>query len=597
MLKAKALKGFLKSDFKEDFKIIKRLTKKYIKPLLPILFVAVLLMIVVALTTSAYAFLIRDVLDKVFLAKDNSMLIFLPFVAIIITFIKNAALYFQTILMQLFVNKITNRLQEDIYTSILKLDLKKFQSMHTGTLLSMILQSSAAVSNGLNLIFTVLIRELLTVAFLLGVMIYQNAELAALSLIAFPLVFVPIIKIAKRIKRLAASNLSASQGMFVSIDESLKSFRLIKTYGTEGYEIKKIKNVIAERYKLVKKIILTGSLSGPIVECISIIGVALIIWYGGNSVINGTTTPGTFFAFFVSMTMAYKPLKSFSNLNITLQSFLVASRQMFEIMDEKTTLEESPNAKELTKVKGDIEFKNVYFNYNEGVETESYILNNINLKIHSNNKTAFVGPTGAGKSTIISLIMRLYDPIAGEIKLDGKNLKNLKIKSLRDNISYVGQDIQLFDDSILNNLKYAKQHATIYEIEEAIRLANADEFIKKLPEGLETKVGQAGVNLSGGQKQRISIARAILKNSKIVILDEPTSALDAISEGLIKDALEKFTQNKTVIVIAHRLSTIIDSNIIYVVIDGKIDESGTHEELIKTDGHYSKLYKTQFAIK
>lgn len=593
MLKSNIING----SFKDDFKIVKRLLKKYIKPLIPVLFLAILLMIVVALTTSAYAFLIRDVLDKIFLAKDKTMLMYLPFLAIIITIVKNGALYFQTILMGLFVNKITNKLQEDIYTSIIRLDLKKFQSIHTGTLLAIILQSAASVSNGLNLICTVLIREALTIAFLMGVMIYQNPQLAFISLVGLPLVFFPIIRIAKRIKKLAGKSLTNSQGIFVSIDDSLKSFRLIKTYGTENYEINKIKNIIQERYKLVKKIIITSSLSGPIVECISIIGVALIIWYGGNSVINGTTTPGTFFAFFVSMTMAYKPLKSFSNLNVTLQSFLIASKQMFEMMDEKTTLKESETAIYIENIKGDIEFKDVYFKYNESVETEHYTLSNINIKISANQKTAFVGPTGAGKSTIISLIMRLYDPTQGDITLDGNNLKDIKTKSLRENISYVGQDIQLFDDTILNNLKYAKQDATVEEIENAIILANADEFIKKLPQGLETMVGQAGVNLSGGQKQRISIARAILKNSKIVILDEPTSALDAISEGLIKNALEKFTQDKTVIVIAHRLSTIIDAKIIYVVIDGKITESGTHDDLTKTDGHYNKLYKTQFGIK
>lgn len=580
----------------QDLTIVKRLSKKYIKPLLPTFILAVFLMIIVALCTSAYAFLVKDTMDKVFVEKDQTMLFILPLAVIFITFFKNAALYFQMVLMQIFAQKITNRLQEDIFSALLKLDLKKFNKTHTGEMIAIITQTTLGITNGLNMIFTTLIRELLTIVFLLAIMFYQNLELALISSLAVPLIFIPLRKITKRIRKLVTAGFQTNQGFVSGLDESLKSFRLVKTYGTEKFEENRIATLIAQRFKYLKKIILTSNLTGPMVECVSVIGIALVIWYGGNNVISGKTTPGTFFAFFIAMTIAYKPFKALANINLVIQQFLVASKMFFEILDTKTDLPEAKDAQELPSMKGDVKFKNVTFQYNEESDAKP-ILSNVNLHILPYKKTAFVGPTGAGKSTIISLIMRLYDPTIGEILIDGVNLKEIKFKTLREKISYVGQDVMLFDDTVFNNIKYSQPHASMEEIIEAAKLANAYDFIQKLPQGFETKVGQSGVNLSGGQKQRLSIARAILKNSEIIILDEPTSALDAISEELIKDALEKFTENKTVIVIAHRLSTIVDSHIIYVVENGEITESGNHKHLIEKDGHYAKLYKTQFKIK
>jgi subfamily B ATP-binding cassette protein MsbA len=594
----KKMKFLKKINFKsEDLTIIKRLVKSYIKPLIPSFVLGISLMICVAVATSSYAYLVKNVMDEIFVKKDTSMLFLLPFVVIIITFAKNIALYFQMVVMQLFSLKITIALQKDIFAALLNLDLKKFNKMHTGRMLAIVTTSVAGISNGLNLIFTVLIREVLTISLLVGIMFYNNLELALLSAISVPLIFVPLIRIAKRIKKLTGSSLVTGQGLVSSLDDSLKSIRLIKTYGTEEYEKSRIGNVLNQIFSLQKTILRTANLSGPLVECISVIGIALVIWYGGSNVISGKTTPGTFFAFFISMTIAYKPFKSLANLNVTIQMFLVASRQFFEIMDTKPEIFEIQNPINIKNFKGKVEFTNVNFTYNLEDATLKKTLDNINLIILPKSKTAFVGPTGAGKSTIISLIMRLYDPTSGKILIDDVDLKDLTFKLIREKISYVGQDIQLFDDTIANNIRYSKPHASMEEVQHAVKLANALEFIEKMPQGFETMIGQSGVNLSGGQKQRLSIARAILKNSEIIILDEPTSALDAISEELIRKSLEIFTQNKTVIVIAHRLSTVIDSNCIYVVEDGKITESGTHFELIEKDGHYSHLYKTQFGVK
>jgi subfamily B ATP-binding cassette protein MsbA len=584
-----------KLNFKsEDFKIIKRLIQSYAKPFLPSLILAVFLMIIVALCASAYAFLVKNAMDKIFIEKNIQMLMLLPLTVICITFIKNIAMYFQMVLMQLFAQNITNALQKDVFHALLRLDLKKFNKMHTGIMLGIITQSVNGITNGINLIFTTLIRELLTIVFLMAVMFYQNLQLALISAIAVPFIFIPLSRITKRLRKLTTTGMQNVQGFIASLDDSLKSIRLIKTYGTENFEEKKIASLIAQRFKITKKMILTSNLSGPIVECLSIIGIAFVIWYGGNNVISGKTTPGTFFAFFVSMTIAYKPFKSLTNINLTIMQFLAAGKQFFEILDTKSELNESENPIIITKLKGLIEFKDVSFKYED--EALKYTLSDVNITILPNKKTSFVGPTGAGKSTIISLIMRLYDPNKGQILLDGINLKDIAFKTLRENISYVGQDIQLFDDTILNNILYSKPNANMEEVIKATKLANAHSFIEKMPEGFNTNIGQSGVNLSGGQKQRLSIARAILKDSNIIILDEPTSSLDAISEELIKEALENFTKNKTVIVIAHRLSTIVDSHNIYVIEDGKITENGNHEILLAKKGHYATLYNTQFKI-
>lgn len=577
----------------KDWIALKRLTKFYIKPQLKTLAVAIILMIIIAATTSSYAYLVKDVMDQIFLKKDKQMLAILPFCVIIITFIKNLALYFQTSIMQNFAARITTNLQKDIFSGLISLDLKKFNKTHTASMLTIITQSTLGIANGLNLIFTVLIRETLTIIFLVGVMIYQNPLLSLISMVSAPLIILPLRKVSRKIRKLSSSTLTGNQHFATIIDDNLKSIRLIKTYGTEKHEKERVNISLEALFKLRKKMARLGSISGPVVECISIIGIALVIWYGGNSVINGSTTPGTFFAFFVAMTIAYKPFKSLANLNITLQTFLIASNQFFDIMDTTPEIQESPNSVSLPDIRGEVTFENVSFRYDENGYD---ILKNISLEIKSGAKTAFVGPTGAGKSTIISLIMRLYDVTKGSVLIDGVNIKNIKFQTLRDQISYVGQDIQLFDDTILNNIRYSKLNATFPEIREAALLANALEFIEKMPQQFETRVGQSGVNLSGGQKQRLSIARAILKQSKIIILDEPTSALDSLSEELIKQSLKSVFKSRTIIIIAHRLATVIDSDIIYIIENGKITEFGKHKELLLKKGHYSQLYNTQFNV-
>ncbi|MBT4879146.1 MAG: ABC transporter ATP-binding protein [Alphaproteobacteria bacterium] len=351
-------------------------------------------------------------------------------------------------------------------------------------------------------------------------------------------------------------------------------------------------NIIFGITKLGRKISRLSLISSPFVEMLGGVGVAAVIWYGGFQVLNGETTPGAFFSFFTAMMMAYKPLKSVSGMNSGIQLGLGATERYFEEIDKKPAITDKKNAKKLKDPKGNIKFENVIFNYTK----DRTALNSINLEVKPGEMVALVGPSGGGKSTIMSMMLRFYDPKSGKISLDGHNLKNISLKSLRSAMSVVNQEVMLFDDTILENIRYGNSGATEKEIEEAAKIAEAHEFINELPDKYHSLVGQNGIMLSGGQRQRIAIARAVLYNSPILLLDEATSALDPISEHLVKNALQKLMKGKTTIVIAHRLSTVMHANKICVVMNGEITEEGTHKELIEKKGDYANLYEKQFAL-
>lgn len=341
-----------------------------------------------------------------------------------------------------------------------------------------------------------------------------------------------------------------------------------------------------------KKISRISLIASPFVESLAGVGVAAVIWYGGHQVITGQTTPGAFFSFFAAMMMAYKPLKSVSNMNSGVQMGLAAATRLYTLFDEKPTLVDKPNAIELTDVKGDIEFENVNFGYVD----DKLALREVSFKIPAGKTVALVGHSGGGKSTIMSMILRFYDPESGAVKLDSHDIRDLTIKSVRNSMSVVNQEVMLFDDTILENIRYGKEDATEEEIIRAAKMAEADEFICELPEKYHARVGQNGIRLSGGQRQRIAIARAILYNAPILLLDEATSSLDPISEKLIKDALAKLMKGKTTLVIAHRLSTVIHAHKIVVISGGRVVEEGTHKELLEKGGAYANLYMKQFEI-
>jgi subfamily B ATP-binding cassette protein MsbA len=376
------------------------------------------------------------------------------------------------------------------------------------------------------------------------------------------------------------------------MSDTLQYSKLVKAYACEDFEVKRMSIIIESLFKMGKKISRMSLVASPFVESLAGIGVAAVIWYGGHQVITGQTTPGAFFSFFGAMMMAYRPLKSVSNMNTGVQMGLAASTRLYTLLDEKPTIVDKENAIEAKEVKGNIEFENVNFSYID----DKLALNNISLKIPAGKTVALVGHSGGGKSTLMSMILRFYDPSAGSIKLDGQDIRDLKIKSLRQSMSVVNQEVMLFDDTVLENIRYGKEEATEEEIIRAAKLAEADEFIQELPEKYLSKVGQNGIRLSGGQRQRIAIARAILYNAPILLLDEATSALDPISEKLIKDALAKLMKGKTSIVIAHRLTTVMHADKIVVISHGKVIEEGTHKELLDKGGAYANLYLKQFEI-
>ncbi len=553
---------------------------------------AIVLMFVVAGATASYAYLVKEVLDKIFIEKNTQMLVFIPVMVVLIAFVKNTALFLQTRTMQVLMAKVTQNIQEALYKKYITSDISFFDSTPSGAMISRIFQTTASISNGINTILVVLLREVVTVIALTVVLFIQNPVLTLFNLISIPLTVIPVTIIAKKMRKQIELGRVGMEGLVSCVDESLRLPKLVKSNDAENFEIERVSTIFTKMLTVAKKVITLSTLLPSITETISIFGVAVVIWYGGYSVINGTLTTGEFFAFFTAMTIAYKPLKSISGLSLVVQGFINSTQAIQTELEREITIKSQKDAIKIENVKGEIAFEGVSFKYNN--EHEALTLNNVSFKIDAGKVLAIVGPTGAGKSTIISLLERFYDPISGKITIDGIDISSVDLSSLRQNISLVSQDVQLFNDTIENNIKYTKINATHEEIINAARLANAEEFIEKMPDGYQTIVGQSGTKLSGGQKQRIAIARAILYNSPILLLDEATSALDSISEKLIQDALEKFMHNRTTIAIAHRLSTIINADKILVMKHGEIVESGTHSELINGDGHYKKLYTTQF---
>lgn len=570
--------------------LLKRITRDYIKPHLGIFLFSISLMFVIAGTTAAQAYLIKPALDIIFVDKNMTMLVMIPIVIMIVAVIKGASTYFQTLTMNLVTTKIRFSIQKQLYRHFLHSDIALLNQKSSGYLLSNILNDVNGMMSAVNIILNGAIKQVITVISLVSVMFVQSVELSLVAFVAFPLAAYPIYKIGKKLRHFSSKNQSSLEVFTSHMNDTLQYTKLVKSYNAEEFECKRLKKITDDLYSLMKKMFSLSLFSSPLVEALGTVGIAGVIWYGGWKVMTGTTSTGAFFSFFGAMMMAYKPMKSVSGLNMTMQLGLMCSQRVFDLLDEKPKIINKENAIELKDVRGNISFKNVSFRY----VPEKLALDNVNLTIPAGKMVALVGHSGSGKSTIMNMLLRFYDPESGSITLDGHDIRDATIESLRDSMAIVSQEVQLFDDTIKENIRYAKVDATDGEIEETARLAAADEFIKDLPQGYDTKIGQQGIRLSGGQRQRISIARAILYNPKILLLDEATSALDPVSEKLVKDALDKLMKDRTTIVIAHRLSTVINADKICVISKGKMAEEGNHEELLQMNGIYANLYSKQF---
>lgn len=579
------------SQIKKDAHLIKRIIKEYIIPHKKTFLISIILMLIIAGTTAFNAWLIKPALDQVFVKQDHTMLILIPLVVLTVTIVKGFSTYFQLLTMNLLTARITADMRKRLYAHFIKSDIATLHNSSSGDMIAR-LGDSGAIVGMISTALNGFVKQLITLVFLIGVMFYQSLELSLVAFIGFPLAAYPVYKIGRKLRNLSFTGLEASQKFNSQMSDTLQYSKLVKAYNCEDFEINRMSGVIEMMYKIGKKVTKLSLIASPFVEALGGVGVAAVIWYGGHQVITGQTTPGAFFSFFAAMLMAYKPLKSVSGMNSGIQMGLAATERFYDLLAEVPKIVNKPDAIRLDNVKGNIKFENVDFSYTE----EKSTLQNVNLEIPAGKMVALVGHSGGGKSTIMSMILRFYDPNSGKITLDGYDIRDVTIESLRAAMSVVNQEVMLFDDTILENIRYGKVDATKEEIIRAAKLAEADSFIQELPNGYDTQIGQNGIRLSGGQRQRIAIARAILYNAPILLLDEATSALDPISEKLIKDALSNLMQGRTTLVIAHRLSTVIHADRIFVVSNGKIVESGTHKELTEKGGAYANLYSKQFEI-
>lgn len=603
---------FKKEDNKIDdystFNIVKRVFREYV---IPNKFKFILAMILIGITSSAVtyrAYLMKPAMDKIFVNKESTQLIMVAMQLFAVGLVLCFTHYFSGLILQRTNLRISMDLQERLFNSIIYKDIDYFKNRSSGKIMSYFGDISGLMEI-INVILNNLILQMVTLISLVSLMLYQNFKLTLISSLGFVLVVKPLMSIARIIKKSAKKNKEKGTALHTSMCESIENIEIVKSNGTEEFEKQKTKNIIDSIYKVNLKMIKKSILTTPIMEFISSLGFSIVLLYGGYLVINDHVTTGEFFTFLTAMISAYKPAKSFSGLNIKIQNALVSAKRIYQIIDDRPKITEMENSVVLDDVKGEIEFKNVSYQYRvrqdtsfEVIDTDDKLVdikavNNLNFKLQHGKSYALVGHSGSGKSTIFNLLLRFYDPTEGDIYIDNVNLKNLSFKTLRENISLVSQNIKLFDTTIFENIKYAKQDATYEEVIRAAEMANVNEFVETMEDGYDSKIGPNGTLLSGGQKQRISIARALLKNSPILLLDEATSALDPISEKLIQEALNKLMVNKTTIIIAHRLSTIINCDCIFVFEKGKLMEYGNHETLINNNFIYKDLCDKQFGGK
>jgi len=579
-------------NYASTWYLSKRILKEYIIPHRKTFAISVALMLVIAGTTSLHAYLVKPALDAVFVEKRVNALIIIPLIVLLVTIVKGFATYFQLLTMNVLSLRITSDMRMQMYAHFIKSDIAKLHSRSSGDMMASIMNEIGSVVGMINTVINGFVKQLLTLVALIAVMFYQSLELSLIAFIGFPLAAYPIYKLGRKLRNLSFTNQEMAGRFATQMSDTLQYSKLVKSYNCEDFEIKRMSLITESIFKLGKKISRISLIASPFVESLAGIGIAAVIWYGGHQVLVGKTTPGAFFSFFAAMMMAYRPLKSVSGMNSGVQMGLAAATRFYTLIDEKAKIIDKKNAVELKNIKGEIKFENVSFDYVD----EKSTLQSINIEIPAGKTVALVGHSGGGKSTIMSMILRFYDPKSGAIKIDGHDIRDVTLRSLRKSMSVVNQEVMLFDDTIIENIRYGKEDASVQEIIDAAKMAEADEFIKDLPGGYQTKIGQNGIRLSGGQRQRIAIARAILYNAPILLLDEATSALDPISERLIKDALNTLMKGRTTLVIAHRLSTVIHADCIFVISNGKVIEHGKHRELLEQGGAYANLYSKQFEI-
>jgi subfamily B ATP-binding cassette protein MsbA len=570
--------------------IYKRLYKDYSKKYLDKIILSALFSILVAGSTSAIAWLLDPAIKKLFIEKDQSLIVFIPLMIILAFTTKGLSLYFAKATMISVGEEIKKRLQFDMVNSLIKTDTQIIDKKHSGKFISNLTYDVTHITNLLSNAILTLFKDSLTLIGLLTVMFMQNWKLSLISIIMIPFASISARTLGKRIGKVATEAQEKSGFLTTYLVELFKNHKLIKIFQKEDLEVKKADKHLVQLKDKNKKILTVFVRLSPIMEVLTGIMIAVLIFYSGKLMARGEVDINNFFSFLAAMMLAYQPVRSLSTLNMIVNQGLSAASRIIPIIDQKNIINNAENAKELRINTANVNFKNLNFSYEA---SEGKTLKSINLEFEGGKMTSLVGHSGSGKSTILNLIPRFYDAQSGDITIDNQSIYKATIQSLRREISMVSQETTLFDDTIKNNIKYAKENATDEEVFEAAKLSFCDEFINNLPDKFETLIGENGVRLSGGEKQRLSIARAMMKKSSIILLDEATSSLDSETESKIQNALKILTKNKTTIVIAHRLSTILNSNNIYVIDSGKIIDHGKHEKLMINSKLYKNFYEKQ----
>ena len=573
-----------------NIEIIKKPYHQYTKQILPKILFSIFFSLLVAGSTSAIAWLLDPAIKKIFIEKDQTLILLIPAAIIIAFTTKGLSLYIAKTTLIKVGQEVTKILQLQLMKSIIKADAEIVDKKHSGKFISHLTFDISMMTNLISVVILNIAKDSLTLIGLIGVMFYQNWRLAIFALIMIPLASFAAKSLGKRIGKVTTQAQEKSGILTTYMLEVFKNHKIIKIFQKENYEFsraEKFINNLKDRLVKTSMVIVRAS---PIMETLTGFMIAGLIYYSGNLMMKQELDINNFFSFLAAMMLAYQPVRSLATINMSINQGLSAAKRIIPLIEQENNIKEKPNALSLEATKGEINFKNISFKYNA---EERKVLNSINLNIIGGEMTSLVGHSGAGKTTILNLIPRFYDKVSGDILIDGQSIYDVSLNSLRNNISLVNQDTTLFDDTIKNNIAYANLDATDDEIIEAAKLSHCNEFIDKLPNKFDTIIGENGTRLSGGEKQRLSIARAMLKKSKIILLDEATSSLDAETESKIQEAIKLLTKDRTTLVIAHRLSTVMSSKTICVVDDGEIVAEGNHQELLQKSEIYKNFYEKQ----
>ncbi|SMF62339.1 ATP-binding cassette, subfamily B, MsbA [Tistlia consotensis] len=572
--------------------LVGRLWREHVRRYRGRIAVAIVFMALVAGCTGAMAQLMDPIISYVFSEKNADLLWAIAGAALVVFTVRGFAAYGESVLMSQVGFRVVADLRQRLYERLIRADVAFFNEMPPGQLGARFVNDVQQLQNTVSHVFTGLGRDFLTALALVAVMFYQNWILALIAFVAFPTAILPVLRIGKRMRRVSGNTQHQIGLLSTLLDETFHGARHVKAYGMEGYESERARARIDEVYALQLKGSRVRNVTQPLLEVLGGLAVIGVILYGGNLVIAGDQGPGSFAAFITAVLLAFEPAKRVAKLNNNLQEGLAAAQRVFELIDYQPEIVDRPGARPLALDGGAVRLEGVRFAYDGAPEAA---LDGLDLEARAGQTVALVGPSGAGKSTVLNLVPRFYDVTAGRVLVDGQDVRDVTLASLRRAVAYVSQEVMLFDDTVRANIAYGRMEASEAELVAAAEAAGADGFIRELPQGYDTPVGPRGSKLSGGQRQRIAIARAMLKNAPILLLDEATSALDSESERHVQQALGKLKEGRTTLVIAHRLSTVVDADLIHVLDRGRVIESGSHAELLARGGAYARLYALQFA--